>query len=420
MCGHEHVCLYEASVQQQEWTGAVGRKGGPHGHWGGSQSQGNRGDRLRRVDNQEAGVDAHEGGAARPPGQRPWWHQCHNGNNGNGTKATSAMRTAQRLHQCQKDAGDDASGNFAEEGKFARQLCQEVNLPRMATLPRKASFPKAAILPRRATLLRRAASLLRTATLSRRASSPMRALSSTFVATVKAMLMNVHLCTMAMLFCSCMRVCFNFRHRCLCAMQWQVTLARVLAVDGWQIARALAHAGLKDAIVCMAQLQSSTSALVPLTMVRSSLCSGSQTDRLMQTKQGGINTRHEVLQTSARVRFGAIATSNVRLKMNAKLRRNVKCDVKMNAMLHLGAIANVHDLCSGANKCDDEIIRLRLQSSNDMMQSNVIAILDFVLCHKSIWNELWFVLQRKSMLWCNKQMFVIAVVDFALCRKLIW
>jgi hypothetical protein len=91
-----------------------------------------------------------------------------------------------------------------------------------------------------------------------------------------------------------------------------------------------------------------------------------------------------VLQTSARVRFGAIATSNVRLKMNAKLRRNVKCDGKMNAMLRLGAIANVHDLCSGANRCDDEIIRLQLQSSNNMMQSNVIAIVDFVLCHKSI------------------------------------
>ena len=65
-----------------------------------------------------------------------------------------------------------------------------------------------------------------------------------------------------------------------------------------------------------------------------------------------------------------VATSNVTLKMNA--------------MLRLGAIANVHDLCSGANKCDDEIVRLQLQSSNDMMQSNVIAIVDFVLCHKSI------------------------------------
>ncbi len=71
MCGHEHVCLYEASVQQQEWTGAVGCEGGPHGYWGGSQSQGNQGDQLGRVDNQEAGVDVREGGAARPPGQRP-------------------------------------------------------------------------------------------------------------------------------------------------------------------------------------------------------------------------------------------------------------------------------------------------------------------------------------------------------------
>jgi hypothetical protein len=58
--------------------------------------------------------------------------------------------------------------------------------------------------------------------------------------------------------------------------------------------------------------------------------------------------------------------------------------LKMNAMLCLGAIANDHELCSGANQCDDEIVHLRLQSSNDMMQSNVIAIVDFVLCHKSI------------------------------------
>ena len=65
-----------------------------------------------------------------------------------------------------------------------------------------------------------------------------------------------------------------------------------------------------------------------------------------------------------------VATSNVTLKMNL--------------MLHLGTIANVHDLCSGANQCDDEIVHLQLQSSNDMMQSNVIAIVDFVLCHKSI------------------------------------
>jgi hypothetical protein len=38
--------------------------------------------------------------------------------------------------------------------------------------------------------------------------------------------------------------------------------------------------------------------------------------------------RHEVLQTSARVCLGAIAMSNVTLKMNAIMRRNVKCDVK--------------------------------------------------------------------------------------------
>jgi hypothetical protein len=30
--------------------------------------------------------------------------------------------------------------------------------------------------------------------------------------------------------------------------------------------------------------------------------------------------------------------------------------LKMNVMLHLGAIANVHDLCSGANQCDDDIM----------------------------------------------------------------
>jgi hypothetical protein len=48
-----------------------------------------------------------------------------------------------------------------------------------------------------------------------------------------------------------------------------------------------AHAGLKDAIVCVAQLQSLTSASAPLTIVWSSLCTGSQTDWLMQTKGGG-------------------------------------------------------------------------------------------------------------------------------------
>ncbi len=58
--------------------------------------------------------------------------------------------------------------------------------------------------------------------------------------------------------------------------------------------------------------------------------------------------------------------------------------LKMNGMLRLGAIANVHDLCSGANQCDDEIICLGLQLSIDMMQSDVIVIVDFVLCHKSI------------------------------------
>ncbi len=93
----------------------------------------------KKAEDQEAGVDARERVGHKT------------------ARATSAMRTAQRLHQCQRDAGDDASGNFAEEGEFARQLRQEVNLPRTATLPRKASLPKMAIFPKRATLLRRAA-----------------------------------------------------------------------------------------------------------------------------------------------------------------------------------------------------------------------------------------------------------------------
>ena len=37
-------------------------------------------------------------------------------------------------------------------------------------------------------------------------------------------------------------------------------------------------------------------------------------------------------------------------------------------------------------------------------QMLVIAIVDFVLRHKSIWNELWFVLWRKSMLWCHQML----------------
>ncbi len=122
-------------------TGAVGRKGGPHGRWGESRSQGNQGDQLGRVGrqrgtgpdgrrscwedgkkakDQEVGVNTREGGSARPPGQRPQWCQHHNGNDDNNARAMSAMRTAQCLHQHQQDAGNDASGNFAEEGKFAR------------------------------------------------------------------------------------------------------------------------------------------------------------------------------------------------------------------------------------------------------------------------------------------------------------
>jgi hypothetical protein len=46
--------------------------------------------------------------------------QHHDGNDGNGASAMSAMMIVQCLHQCQQDAGDDTSGNFAEEGKFAR------------------------------------------------------------------------------------------------------------------------------------------------------------------------------------------------------------------------------------------------------------------------------------------------------------
>ena len=70
MCGHEHVCLCEASVQQQERMGTVGREGGLQGRRGGSRSQGNQGDRLGRMDDQEEGINAREGGAARPPGRR--------------------------------------------------------------------------------------------------------------------------------------------------------------------------------------------------------------------------------------------------------------------------------------------------------------------------------------------------------------
>ncbi len=40
------------------------------------------------------------------------------------------MRTAQRLHQCQQDAGDDPSGNLAKEGEFAQggNFSQEGNV----------------------------------------------------------------------------------------------------------------------------------------------------------------------------------------------------------------------------------------------------------------------------------------------------
>jgi hypothetical protein len=40
------------------------------------------------------------------------------------------MRTAQRLHQRQQDAGDDPSGNLAKEGEFAQggNFAQEGNV----------------------------------------------------------------------------------------------------------------------------------------------------------------------------------------------------------------------------------------------------------------------------------------------------
>ncbi len=45
----------------------------------------------------------------------PRWQRWH------GARVTSAM-TVQRLHQRQRGAGNDASGNFAEEGDFTQRL----------------------------------------------------------------------------------------------------------------------------------------------------------------------------------------------------------------------------------------------------------------------------------------------------------
>jgi hypothetical protein len=112
--------------------------------------------------------------------------------------------------------------------------------------------------------------------------------------------------------------------------------------------------------------------------------------------------------------FGANTTVDMNQRKNDVILRLVAV-IAIGKRCHY----NCYDLCSGANRCDDEIVRLQLQLSNDMMQSNVIAIVDFVLRHKSIWNELWFVLWCKSMSWCN-QMLVIAIVDFVLCHKSIW
>jgi hypothetical protein len=72
---------------QQRGTGLDGHRS----HWEDS----------KKAEDQEAGIDAR-----KRMGRKT-------------ARATSAMRTAQRLHQRQRDAGDDASGNFAKEGEFA-------------------------------------------------------------------------------------------------------------------------------------------------------------------------------------------------------------------------------------------------------------------------------------------------------------
>ncbi len=77
--------------------------------------------------------------------------------------------TVQRLNQRQRGAGDDASGNFAEEGDFSHNsftwatLLRTAALPRRATSPRKATSPKVGDLarPSRAPQLRTASSLMK-------------------------------------------------------------------------------------------------------------------------------------------------------------------------------------------------------------------------------------------------------------------
>ena len=66
----------------------------------------------KKAEDQEAGIDAHERVGCKT------------------ARATSAMRTAQQLHQRQQDADDDASGNFAKEGEFAQDddFAQEGNV----------------------------------------------------------------------------------------------------------------------------------------------------------------------------------------------------------------------------------------------------------------------------------------------------
>ena len=85
-------------------------------------------------------------------------------------------------------------------------------------------------------------------------------------------------------------------------------------------------------------------------------------------------------------------------------------DAVINAMICAPALINVMMI---SYACD---YNCQILWCNQML---VIAIVDFVLRHKSICNELWFVLWRKLMLWCN-QMLVIAIVDFVLRHKSIW
>jgi hypothetical protein len=103
------------------------------------------------------------------------------------------------------------------------------------------------------------------------------------------------------------------------------------------------------------------------------------------------------LDTKCNVAPWLLQPSNANVKYDAMWCFGVDTTIDMNqrkndVILRLVAVItigkrcqyNCYESCSGANQCDDEIIRLQLQLFNDMMQSNVIAIVDFVLCHKSI------------------------------------